>query len=173
MKAHLPEFHFFTTFALCLASVILVSCSQRTATEFETQPRKSTTDIQQDNVMKMHDTMALVVGDAHFTVFLADTEAAHELAGRLPLRMEMNEHNGNEKYASLDEPLHANAEKVHRIETGDVMLWGSDCLVVFYKSFDTPYSYTRIGHIAGARGLAKAVGNGNVIVSILSQTIQE
>lgn len=27
------------------------------------------------------------------------------------------------------------------------MLFGSDCLVVFYQSFDTSYSYTKIGHI--------------------------
>ena len=27
------------------------------------------------------------------------------------------------------------------------MLYGNNCLVVFYKSFDTSYSYTKIGHI--------------------------
>ena len=116
--------------------------------------------------MKMHGTMSLVVGDAHFTIFLADTEAARELAARLPIRLEMNELNGNEKYASLGEPLHAKAEKVHRIEAGDVMLWGSDCLVVFYKSFETPYSYTRIGKIDNASKLADALGKGNVAVTI-------
>jgi len=119
-------------------------------------------DIQENQTMKKQTTLALTVGDASFIIALADTEAARALAGRLPLRLDMAELNGNEKYASLGSPLPAKAEKVRRIEAGDVMLWGSDCLVVFYKSFDTPYSYTRIGHIADARGLAKAVGRGDV-----------
>jgi hypothetical protein len=27
------------------------------------------------------------------------------------------------------------------------MLYGNNCLVIFYKSFDTSYQYTKIGHI--------------------------
>ncbi len=116
--------------------------------------------------MQKQKTLVLAVDDTCFVITLAETEAARELSGRLPLRLEMAELNGNEKYASLGSPLPAKAENIRRIEAGDVMLWGSDCLVVFYKSFDTPYSYTRIGHIADARGLAKAVGTGDALVTI-------
>lgn len=59
----------------------------------------------------------------------------------------MGELNGNEYFAYLDDTLPAAAEDVGRIESGDVMLYGDDCLVVFYESFDTSYRYTRIGKI--------------------------
>ena len=102
------------------------------------------------------------IGGREFTIRLEDTEAACELAKRLPLSLEMTELNGNEKYVTLASQLPTSVEKVGKIETGDVMLWGDDCLVVFYKSFVTSYSYTRIGHVTEADGLVKAVGKGNV-----------
>lgn len=111
-------------------------------------------------------TMRLSVGKAVFTAMLEDNETARELSARLPLRLDMTELNGNEKYANLDRPLPSSPGKVRRIEAGDVMLWGDDCLVVFYKSFDTPYSYTRIGHVDDAPALANAVGGGNVTVDL-------
>ena len=104
------------------------------------------------------------IGGREFTIRLEDTEAARELSKRLPLSLEMTELNGNEKYANLASPLPTSVEKVGKIEMGDVMLWGNDCLVVFYKSFVTSYSYTRIGHVTEADGLAKAAGKGNVTI---------
>ena len=42
------------------------------------------------------------------------------------------------------------------------MLFGSDCLVIFYDSFETEFRYTKIGHIDNLGDLE----NGNVDVSI-------
>ena len=40
------------------------------------------------------------------------------------------------------------------------MLFSDNCLVIFYKSFDTSYSYTKIGHIDNLPNL----GNGSITV---------
>ena len=65
----------------------------------------------------------------------------------LPLELSMNDLNGNEKYAYLDKSLPTNTYSPEHIEAGDVMLFGDNCLVIFYKSFTTDYDYSKIGHI--------------------------
>ena len=72
----------------------------------------------------------------------------------------MNELNGNEKYVYLNNSLPTNSYNPKRINSGDIMLYGNNCLVIFYESFDTSYSYTRIGHIDNLPDL----GNENIIV---------
>lgn len=106
--------------------------------------------------------MTVELGGARFIVTPADTDAARELAARLPIDLDMAELNGNEKYAYLDDPLPVAAESPERIEAGDVMLFGDDCLVLFYEGHRTSYRYTRIGRIEDASGLSAAVGGGSV-----------
>ena len=74
----------------------------------------------------------------------------------------MNELNGNEKYVYLDNKLPTSPYNPKRINAGDVMLYGNNCLVIFYKSFDTSYSYTKIGHIDNLPDL----GSGTISVKI-------
>ena len=105
------------------------------------------------------------INDKEFTATIYDNETSAALKSRLPLTLDMNELNGNEKYFYLQDSLPTNTERVGTINAGDIMLYGSDCIVLFYKSFDTPYSYTRIGHIDDTSGLAEAVGVGNVTVT--------
>ncbi len=45
------------------------------------------------------------------------------------------------------------------------MIWNSRTLVLFYKSFPTSYSYTKIGRINDASWIAGAVGPGDVRIS--------
>ena len=109
--------------------------------------------------------MEILVGDTSFTVQLADTEAARELARQLPLELAMQELNGNEKYGNLPSSLPTDAIRPDAIRTGDLMLFGSDCLVLFYKDFSTSYSYTPIGRVDDPRGLPEALGTGQVAVT--------
>ena len=93
---------------------------------------------------------------------LEDNETALEFSKLLPLTVDMKELNGNEKYVYLDNSLPTNPYNPKHIEAGDVMLFGDNCLVIFYKSFDTSYSYTKIGHIDNLPNL----GNKDVTVTI-------
>ena len=100
-----------------------------------------------------------------FTATLEDTDAARAFARLLPMTCEMSELNGNEKYFYLDKRLPADASCPGRIEAGDIMLYGSDCLVLFYQSFNTAYSYTRIGRIDDASALAVVLDSGSATVT--------
>ena len=81
------------------------------------------------------------------------------------MTLEMIELNDNEKYVRLPSSLPANASNPGTIQAGDLMLYGSNTLVLFYESFSTSYTYTKIGRIDDASGLAAALGTGNVKVS--------
>ncbi|MBD5111305.1 MAG: hypothetical protein HDT42_02040 [Ruminococcaceae bacterium] len=107
----------------------------------------------------------ITVNGRAFSATLYDNETARAFKERLPLTLDMSELNGNEKYYYLPEGLPKNSSRPSGINTGDIMLYGSDCLVIFYDSFSTSYSYTPIGKIDGPNGLAAALGSGNVQVS--------
>ena len=96
---------------------------------------------------KMVSNIKVIVDGKTYNVKVEENKTAQSLVNMLPLELNMSELNGNEKYIYLDKTLPTNSYSPKHIEIGDIMLYGNDCLVVFYKSFDTPYSYTKIGHI--------------------------
>lgn len=115
--------------------------------------------------------LQIQVADATFSATLLDTPATEALLDLLPLTLDMQELNGNEKYATLPQALPTDAERPGQIQTGDLMLYGSDCLVLFYEDFPTSYSYTPLGKIDDPQGLAQALGAGNVEVHLeISET---
>ena len=84
----------------------------------------------------------------------------------LPMTVNMSELNGNEKYFDLSVKLPINASNPGTIQSGELMIYGSNTLVLFYKTLSTSYSYTRLGRINDTTGLAAAVGSGSVTVTM-------
>jgi len=82
----------------------------------------------------------------------------------LPVSIKMDELNGNEKFYYFSSTLSTNASAGGYIQAGDLMLYGNNCLVLFYESFNTSYSYTKIGRISNPSGLKAALGSGSVTV---------
>lgn len=109
--------------------------------------------------------LVISVGDKDFAVELAESASARALRERLPLTVTMGELNDNEKFFYLADPLPSAPERPGTIQAGDLMLYGPDCLVLFYVSFASSYSYTRLGRVADPEGLADALGGGNVEVT--------
>lgn len=107
----------------------------------------------------------MAVGERRFAIALADTEAARAFVASLPLTLDMPDLNGNEKHVKLPHPLPVNATRPGTIRSGDLMLWGAETLVVFYLTFDSPYPYTRLGHIEDSAALPKVLGRGQVRVT--------
>ena len=109
--------------------------------------------------------MNVKIGTSTFTATLYDNAAAAAFKALLPMTVHMVELNGNEKYIDLSRSLPTNAANPGTIQNGDLMLYGSSTLVLFYKTFSTSYSYTRLGRINDTTGLASAVGSGKVAVT--------
>ena len=109
--------------------------------------------------------LTITIGTSTFGATLEQNETARAFAELLPMTIEMTELNGNEKYHYLDGTFPVQSEPVQSIAAGDLMLYGSSCVVLFYESFSTSYSYTRLGKLDDAAGLAQALGRGNVLVT--------
>lgn len=134
--------------------------AESTAQEPEVVPMQGEEDAQR---------ATMTVNGTAFDLELDSSPTAQAFAELLPLRVEMAELNGNEKYVYLDAPLPADPRCPQTIEAGDVMLYGDSCLVVFYESFSTSYSYTRIGRLTDASGLAQAAGTGGTTVAFTAE----
>ena len=107
--------------------------------------------------------ISVSVGGKRFAAVVENTATGRAFLEKLPLTISMNELNGNEKYC-YGVTLPTNASHCDAIAAGDLMLYGSDCLVLFYGAAGG-YSYTRIGRLVSTDGLADALGSGEATVT--------
>lgn len=127
--------------------------------------------IRQSNSDKKTGTpIVLNINGQSFQAVFYNNKTANALLKKMPMTLNMKELNGNEKYHFFDTEFPVNEKSPGKISAGDIMLYGSDCLVTFYKSHSTSYQYTPVGKIENASGFAKAVGSGNATITFRKAT---
>ena len=118
--------------------------------------------VEEVNEMKIK----IQIGEKIFDATLEDNPSTRELVKNFPLEVKMTELNGNEKYFRFNKNFPSDDKKISAIQSGDLMLYSSSYLVLFYKNFSTSYSYTRLGKIDNPADLEKILGSGDVSVKI-------
>lgn len=166
--------------AVILVMLILSGCaaqsqSERSTEAFSerTEAKSSTvmneteteTEIETKNDMSTEQKIKITVGSKTFTATLENNASAKELVERMPFTVNMQELNGNEKYYQFPDSFPSDPRSFDTIKAGDLMLYQSDYLVVFYEDHSTTYDYTRLGVIDNADGLAEALGSGSAQVT--------
>ena len=143
------------------AEVVSALYQYMTLSDSESKENQETNENEENTMPKLK-----IEANGHvFTATLLDNPTTRALLDRLPMTISMGELNGNEKYYYMPESLPTDSQKPGNIHAGDLMLYGSDCLVLFYESFSSGYSYTRLGSMDDPSGLAAALGRGSVNVT--------
>ena len=146
-----------------LCVFIITGCSTNKKLNIDSNGNLRKDSVIMDKQNEVIDEVKVLIDNHEYTINLEDNETAKTFVNMLPLEYNMNELNGNEKYVYLNSSLPVDAINVGYIYAGDVMLYGDNCLVIFYKSFKTSYSYTKIGHIDSLDDL----GNGSINIKIV------
>lgn len=145
---------------------LLVGCSfNKYEINADNQQHNNMSNNESNDENKVIESMKAVINGKEYIINLEDNETVKEFVNVLPQKLMMNDLNGNEKYVYLDYILPTSVFNPKRINVGDVMLYGDNCLVIFYKSFDTTYSYTKIGHIDNLGELE----SGSIVVEFKSR----
>ncbi|MDO4302055.1 MAG: cyclophilin-like fold protein [Clostridia bacterium] len=117
--------------------------------------------VREDNMTDIN----VKAGNVEFSAKLYDNETTRGLIKKFPVTYNMSELHGNEKYYYMPYSMPKNSETPSVINKGEIMLYGEDCLVIFYDTFSNSYSYTRLGYIENTEGLEAALGKGGVDVT--------
>ena len=105
------------------------------------------------------------IKDKEYQIELESSETANQIKSKLPFTISMNNLNGNEVYYYFNgDSFKTNQQSVGTINQGDIYLYQANCLVLFYKTFTTSYSYTKIGKVINPEGLDTLIGSSNVEV---------
>lgn len=152
------------SFLMIVAFMTMIVCSASSCDKSD--DNSNTSNNTPENTTPMaNGKIKIKVGSQTFTATLLDNNSVNAFKEMLPLTINMVELNSNEKYYDLPNSLPTNSSNPGTIKNGDLMLYGSKTLVLFYKTFSTSYNYTKLGAVDDVNGLATALGSGNVTVT--------
>jgi len=147
-------------FFVAFLTVILIFSTGCSESKSVVEENISTEKVVEVNDLKIK----IQIGEKVFDATLEDNPSTRELVKNFPLEVKMIELNGNEKYFKFNKNFPSADKNISEIRAGDLMLYSSSYLVLFYKNFSTSYSYTRLGKIDNPADLEKIVGAGNILV---------
>ncbi|TXJ49374.1 hypothetical protein EPJ84_08825 [Brachyspira aalborgi] len=107
----------------------------------------------------------ITIENKKYEAILYDNSTTKELIKKFPITITMSDLNGNEKYYNFSKSFSTSSENVANINKGDIMLFGDNCLVIFYKSFSTRYRYTKLGYIKNLEDLENSLGKGDISIT--------
>ena len=107
----------------------------------------------------------ITIKNKKYEAILYDNSTTKELIKKFPITITMSDLNGNEKYYNFSKSFPTSRENVANINKGDIMLFGDNCLVIFYKSFSTRYRYTKLGYIKNLEDLENSLGKGDISIT--------
>lgn len=159
--------------ALGLSSCGNVEQSNSPVTEPKTPESKTErleTSVPTDNdnnteVTNEMTTIQVIINGQEFEAVLNDNEAARQFKEMLPMQLDMEDLHDNEKYFYFSDDFDTADQELKEIHEGDLLIYDSKCLVLFYESFETTYQYTPLGKISDTAGLKEALGTGTVSIS--------
>ncbi len=151
----------FSTLVLALL-ISLISITGTSCVRTEAQDQVPNNSIDMKSIGKK---ITIQAGEKTFTATLSENETVEKFLLLLPLTVEMEDLNRNEKFYRLPKNLPTNPSNPGTIQTGDLMLWGANTVVIFYQTFSTSYPYTRLGKVDDPSGLAEALGAKKITVT--------
>src|SRR5688572_24695511 len=116
-------------YASIIIFILPLMCSGSCATKEIALPHSNDLPSDAENSESMKDTVLITIGNNQFTATLDSNAAADEFKKILPLTINMKDLNSNEKFFDLPSNLPTNATNPRTINSGDLMLWGSNTLV--------------------------------------------
>ena len=111
--------------------------------------------------------MKLKIGDTEVPVTWEENESVNALktlASEQPLSIQMSMYGGFEQVGPIGQSI-VSADQQTTTQAGDIVLYSSDQIVIFYGS--NSWAYTRLGHVdLTQKEMEDLLGNGDITLTL-------